>query len=187
MVPRGCSAVPMTPFSPHGDPSAPRRPLQTKSLFAPPPNFFQFRRHANSYREPNQNLGVSYLEIYVELRDFTSGTFFSYFELLYLNPLSDGPHRPIYPGFQTYTFSAKFTFWTPRIFSKSGAIQKWKCCLHPTKWMNINWDTLLEGLTCLTSPTTPYLLNIDPMAQTSSNSKKPIFLIREKRRFLSTV
>ena len=85
--------------------------LKIFHFFDPPPNFFKVRRHTNSYRGPN--LGVSYLEIYVELRDFTSGTFFSYFELLYPNPLSHGPHRPIYPGFQTYTFSAKFTFWTP--------------------------------------------------------------------------
>ena len=70
----------------------------------------------------NQILGVSYLEIYVELRDLSSGTFFSYFEVLCPNPLSDGPHRSIYPGFHTYAFSGKFTFWPPppRIFSKSG-------------------------------------------------------------------
>ena len=69
--------------------------------FLAPPNFFEVRRHTNSYRGPKV---VSYLEIYVELRDFTYGTFFSYFEVLYPNPFSDGPHRPIYPGFQTYTF-----------------------------------------------------------------------------------
>ena len=64
-------------------------------------------------------MGLPYLGIYVELRDFTSGTFFSYFEVLYPNTLSDGPHRSIYPVFQTYPFLAP----GPRNFSKSGAIQ----------------------------------------------------------------
>ena len=34
-VPRGCSAVPTTQLSPHGDPSAPRRHLQTKTTICP--------------------------------------------------------------------------------------------------------------------------------------------------------
>ena len=38
---------------------------------------------------------------------------FSYFEVLCRNPLSDGPHRSIYPGFQTYPFSGKFHFLAP--------------------------------------------------------------------------
>ena len=50
-------------------------------------------------------MGCSYLEIYVDLRDLPSGTFFSYFEVLNPNPLSDGPHRSIYYGFQIPPFS----------------------------------------------------------------------------------
>ena len=77
------------------------------------PNFFRSPAPYKSYRGPSQNLGLPYLGIYVELRDFTSATFFSYFEVLYPNPLSDGPHRSIYPVFQTYPF---FGSWTPKFF-----------------------------------------------------------------------
>ena len=52
--------------------------LEKIHFLPPPPNFFEVRRHANSYRGPSQNLGVSYLEIYVELRDLPPRTFFSY-------------------------------------------------------------------------------------------------------------
>ena len=83
------------------------------------PKIFLSPAPYKSWRGPSQNLGLPYLGIYVELRDFTSGTFFSYFEVLYPNPLSDGSHRSIYPVFQTYPFLAS----GPQNFPKSGAIQ----------------------------------------------------------------
>ena len=86
-----------------------------KIHFLPPsPNFFKFRRHANSYRGPSQNLSVSYLEIYVELRDLPPWTFFSYVMVLNPNPLSDGPDRTIYPGFQIPHIMAQWVLqWLP--------------------------------------------------------------------------
>ena len=44
-VPRGCSAVPMTPFSPHGHPSAPRRPLPTKTTLCPNSLYYTYTQH----------------------------------------------------------------------------------------------------------------------------------------------
>ena len=50
--------------------------------------------------EAQPKYGLSYLEIYVELRDLPTGTFFSYVMVLNPNPLSGGPDRTIYPCFQ---------------------------------------------------------------------------------------
>ena len=50
--------------------------------------------------EAQPKFGLPYLEIYAELRDLPPGTFFSYVVVLNPNPLSDGPDRTIYPGFQ---------------------------------------------------------------------------------------